>query len=98
MSASTSSPSLRALMCSMAGSLTAVSDIAAPRGRDRTGASIAEFGSKQHYLGYIQAGDRNHPAGSINDMAQRATTSPSRADELAHDLQVEIITGRIPMG
>jgi DNA-binding GntR family transcriptional regulator len=36
-------------------------------------------------------------------MAQGATTrpgptSPSRADELAHDLQVEIITGRIPMG
>ncbi len=29
---------------------------------------------------------------------RRATTSLSRADDLAHELQVEIITGRIPLG
>jgi DNA-binding GntR family transcriptional regulator len=32
------------------------------------------------------------------DVPQRVETSPSRADDLAHELQVEIITGRIPMG
>ena len=31
-------------------------------------------------------------------MPQRVETSLSRADDLAHELQVEIITGRIPMG
>ena len=31
-------------------------------------------------------------------MADRTPTSPSRADELAHELQVEIVTGRIPLG
>jgi DNA-binding GntR family transcriptional regulator len=31
-------------------------------------------------------------------MVQGAPSSPSRADDLAHALQVEIITGRIPMG
>ena len=29
---------------------------------------------------------------------RRTTTSLSRADDLAHELQVEIITGRIPLG
>jgi DNA-binding transcriptional regulator YhcF (GntR family) len=31
-------------------------------------------------------------------MPDRPTGSPSRADDLAHELQVEIITGRIPLG
>src|SRR4051795_565445 len=31
-------------------------------------------------------------------MPERPTASPSRADDLAHELQVEIITGRIPLG
>jgi DNA-binding GntR family transcriptional regulator len=31
-------------------------------------------------------------------VAQSVPTSPSRADDLAHELQVEIITGRIPLG
>ena len=31
-------------------------------------------------------------------MASRTPTSPSRADDLAHELQVEIMTGRIPLG
>src|SRR5690349_24420671 len=31
-------------------------------------------------------------------MPDRPTGNPSRADDLAHELQVEIITGRIPLG
>src|SRR5580765_2770419 len=31
-------------------------------------------------------------------MPDQPTGSPSRADDLAHELQVEIITGRIPLG
>ena len=31
-------------------------------------------------------------------MPDHPTGSPSRADDLAHELQVEIITGRIPLG
>ena len=53
-------------------------------------------------MGYKFGSSRTVSSGpgldSLVNMAQRAETSLSRADDLAHELQVEIITGRIPMG
>src|SRR5690349_1472418 len=86
MSARTSSPSFRALTCSISGSLAAVdSGIAAPY----------HFGSKHQCDGY------EHRSGGADTIGHRMTTparGSSRADDLAHRLQVEIVTGRIPLG
>src|SRR5437868_3137895 len=98
MSASTSRPSLRALMFSISGSLTAVSVMDPPRERRTRGRTLPGLDPNVKTSDTVCrpfASARAH--GRIGSVAERPS-SPSRADDLAHELQVEIVTGRIPLG